>query len=179
MSKPHIYSSYEIFHAENVGWGVDDHLRNNQFVKLSEYDEKVAELTGNQKLNFEMFFDEREDNRYLRQRVDQLERENAALVEQLRKAVEEQLPWIPCSLKIPERGEFVFVNGSKGVEVRCWDTMDDTDDYDGHPISWDAWFKETEVDGDPDFWIDFDAVKAWMPIPKDPEEPKKDEEQHV
>ncbi|WP_405327991.1 hypothetical protein [Fibrobacter sp.] len=179
MSKPHIYSSYEIFHAENVGWGVDDHLRNNQFVKLSEYDEKVAELTGNQRLNFEMFFDEREDNRYLRQRVDQLERENAALVEQLRKAVEEQLPWIPCSLKIPERGEYVFVNGSKGVEVRCWDTMDDTDDYDGHPISWDAWFKETEVDGDPDFWIDFDAVKAWMPIPKDPEEPKKDEEQHV
>lgn len=179
MAKPHIYSSYEIFHAENVGWGVDDHLRNNQFVKLSEYDEKVAELTGNQKLNFEMFFDEREDNRYLRQRVDQLERENAALVEQLRKAVEAQLPWISCSLKIPERGEYVFVNGSQGVEVRCWDTMDDTDDYDGHPISWDAWFKEHEVDGDPYFWIDFDDVKAWMPIPKDPDEPKKDEEQHV
>lgn len=158
--KPHIYSSYEIFHAENVGWGVDDHLRNNQFVKLSEYDEKVAELTGDQRLNFEMFFDEREDNRYLRQRVDQLERENAALVEQLRKAVEEQLPWIPCSLKIPERGEYVFVNGSQGVEVRCWD----------------AWFKETEVDGDPYFWIDFDDVKYWMPIPKDPENDKKEEQ---
>lgn len=176
--KPHIYSSYEIFHAENVGWGVDDHLRNNQFVKLSEYDEKVAELTGNQRLNFENFFDEREENQRLRQRVDQLERDNAALLEQLRKAVEEQLPWIPCSLRIPERGEFVFVSGSQGVEVRCWDTMDDTDDYDGHPISWDAWFKEYEVDGDPYFWIDFDEVKFWMPKPKVPENDKK-EDSHV
>lgn len=87
MEKPHIYSSLEIAHAVNVGWGVDDHLRNNQFVKLSEYDEKVAELTGNQKLNFEMFFDERADNQYLRQRVDQLEREKAALEEQLTRPV--------------------------------------------------------------------------------------------
>ena len=178
MSKPHLYSSYEIANAVNTGWGVDDHLRNNVFVKLSEYDEKVDELLQPCVVMYRHVLDDREDNQYLRQRVDQLEREKAALVEQLRKSVEEQLPWIPCSVRIPDRGEYVFVNGSQGVEVRCWDTMDDTDDYDGHPISWDAWFKENEVTDDPYYWIDFDEVKYWMPIPKDPENDKK-EDNHV
>ena len=174
MSNPHIYDSYEISHAVHCGWGVDDHLAHTQFVKLKDYDDAVKDcMVG------VMFSEEGEDNRSLRHRIDQLERDNAALVEQLRKAVEEQLPWIPCSVRIPHRGEYVFVNGSQGVEVRCWDTIDETDDYDGHDISFDAWFKENEVTGDPYYWIEFDEVKYWMPIPKDPVEPKKDEEQNV
>lgn len=176
--KPHIYSSHEIFNAVDVGWGVDDHLRDCQFVKLSEYDEKVAELTGNQKLNFEMFFDERADNQYLRQRVDQLEREKAALEEQLTKAIQDQECWIPCSLRLPTRGESVFVRGSQGDEVRFLDTVDDTDEYSGAPINYDCWFKEYEVDGDPYYFLEFDEVKYWMPKPKDPENDKK-EDNHV
>lgn len=176
--KPHIYSSYEIFNAVNVGWGVDDHLRDCQFVKLSEYDEKVAELTGNQKFNFEMFFDERADNQYLRQRVDQLEREKAALEEQLTKAIQAHECWIPCSLRLPTRGESVFVRGSQGDEVRFLDTVDDTDEYSGAPINYDCWFKESEVDGDLYYFLEFDEVKYWMPKPKDPENDKK-EDNHV
>lgn len=173
MSNPHIYDSFEIANAVHCGWGVDDHLAHTQFVKLKDYDDAVKDcMVG------VMFSEEGEDNRSLRHRIDQLERDNAALVEQLRKAVEEQLLWIPCSVRLPHRGEYVFVNGSQGVEVRCWDTIDETDDYDGHDISFDAWFKENEVTGDPYYWIEFDEVKYWMPKPKDPENDKK-EDNHV
>lgn len=166
MGTPHIYSSYEIAHAVNVGWGVDDHLRDGQFVKLKDYDEMAS-----QKGVVGVFFSEDgEDNRSLRQRIDQLERENAELSAQLTKTIQDREEWIPCAVRLPERCEYVIVLGSQGREVRCWDTMDETDDYDGRDISFDAWFKETQFDGDPYFWIDFDEVKYWMPLPKEPDE---------
>lgn len=178
MSKPHLYSSYEIANAVNTGWGVDDHLRNNVFVKLSEYDEKVDELLQPCVVMYRHVLDDREDNQYLRQRVDQLEREKAALEEQLNKAIQAQECWIPCSLRLPPYGESVFVRGSQGDEVRFLDTVDDTDEYSGAPIHYDCWFKEYEVDGDPYYFLEFDEVKYWMPKPKDPENDKK-EDNHV
>ena len=178
MEKPHIYSSFEIADAVHAGWGVDDHLRNTQFVKLSEYDAMMAQKTGDQKLNFDMFFDEREENGYLRQQADQLRRENEALVAQLKKAIQDQECWIPCALRLPEYRESVIVKGTQGTEVRFLDTVDDNDEYSGAPIHYDCWFKEYEVDNDPYYFIEFDEVKCWMPLPKDPVEPKKEEEQN-
>ena len=55
MEKPHIYTSEEIAHAVSVGPGVDDHLRDNKFVKLSEYEEKLLENVENEPFTYQMF----------------------------------------------------------------------------------------------------------------------------
>ncbi len=172
MSNPHIYDSYEIAHAVHCGWGVDDHLAHTQFVKLKDYDDAVKDcMVG------VMFSEEGEDNRSLRHRIDQLERDNAELAAQLTKTIQDRESWIPCAVRLPERGEYVIVLGSQGREVRCWDTMDETDDYDGRDISFDAWFKETQFDGDPYFWLEFDEVTYWMPLPKEPDEENQKSEE--
>ncbi len=61
MEEPHTYHSREIANAVNVGGGVDDHLIDNRFVKVSEYNDVVRELEGQVRYNFDKYYDERED----------------------------------------------------------------------------------------------------------------------
>lgn len=169
MEKPHIYTSEEIAHAVSVGPGVDDHLRDNKFVKLSEYEEKLLENVENEPFTYQMFVGDSDAKawkaNYLnaRREVDSLMK----VCEKLARKLSEGNPWIDCADMMPPYGEFVNVlrpNGS--VEVRCFDTEEETDDYDGHLYMLYGWYKEEEYTGDPEFRIDeYDVVK-WMYISK-------------
>jgi hypothetical protein len=113
--------------------------------------------------------------KYLRDQVDQLNRRIDELDTQLRDTVQNNLQWIPCSVQYPKRNEFVLTFGAYGKEVRCWDTVDDTDEYDGHAINYEMWFKEEEYDNDPYFSIEFDEVTHWCPLPADPKKCKRED----
>ena len=56
------------------------------------------------------------------------------------------------------------------------DTVDDTDEYDGHAINYERWFKEEEYDDDPYFSIEFDEVTHWCPLPAGPKKCKREDD---
>lgn len=166
-NKPHIYTSSEIANAVSVCWGVDDHLRNCQFVKLSDYEELLNEVTSLKEESVGTKVDEHVTVMNQRHMIDALN----GVIEHMQKLLVKTMRWIPCSLFMPKTGEFVLTKGIAGLpEVRCFDAVTETDDYDGHEYMLYGWYKETEFDGDYEFRIDEEAVKYWMPLPQDPDE---------
>jgi hypothetical protein len=167
MDKPHIYTSEEIANAVNVGCGVDDHLRNCKFVKLTEHDEYVKFVKDAMKYNIDDLFDERDVIRSLRRRNDFLQSQVDDLLALLAGAINEQQFWIPCSVMKPKYGVTVFVNGKNGKEARYLDAVEENDEYSGAPIRYEQWFDDYTA-GSPG--VDFEEFQYWMPMPKEPEE---------
>ncbi len=97
--------------------------------------------------------------------IEELSKENESLGKDLTSAVEmlkkkRKPKWIPVTERLPDYDEdvLVYANGL----LRVWDRIKTLDDVD---------YWEDEYG----YWVDFNDVDYWMPLPPSPEPPKESE----